>query len=112
MNPPLKTTGLFLTPRGPYGRRLPERVQNHMYASDTAVGRAFRRAGRWVKDHVFFGAEGSKSRHEKGDWSAGAGYNSNPTQPPEPSDPAEGREDFLRRRGRSGGANRFNYEHE
>jgi hypothetical protein len=24
MNPPLKTTGLFLTPRGPYGRRLAE----------------------------------------------------------------------------------------
>jgi hypothetical protein len=35
MNPPLKTTGLFLTPRGPYGRRLPERARKHMRASDT-----------------------------------------------------------------------------
>jgi hypothetical protein len=34
MNPPLKTTGLFLTPRGPYGRRLPERVRKHLRASE------------------------------------------------------------------------------
>jgi hypothetical protein len=34
MNPPLKTTGLFLTPRGPYGRRLPERARKHMRASE------------------------------------------------------------------------------
>jgi hypothetical protein len=35
MNPSLKTTGLFLTPRGPYGRRLPERARKHMHGSDT-----------------------------------------------------------------------------
>jgi hypothetical protein len=34
MNPPLKTTGLFLTPRGPYGRRLPERARKHLRASE------------------------------------------------------------------------------
>jgi hypothetical protein len=71
MNPPRKTTGLFLTPRGPYGQRLPERAQNHLHASDTAVSRAFDRAGRWirkkfvpaVKEHVVFGADGEKSFH-------------------------------------------------
>jgi hypothetical protein len=34
MNPPLNTTGLFLTPRGPYGRRLPERARKHLRASE------------------------------------------------------------------------------
>jgi hypothetical protein len=34
MNPSLKTTGLFLTPRGPYGRRLPERARKHLRASE------------------------------------------------------------------------------
>jgi hypothetical protein len=31
MNPHLKTTGLFLTPRGPYGRRLPERPETYAW---------------------------------------------------------------------------------
>jgi hypothetical protein len=34
MNTHLKTTGLFLTPRGPYGRRLPERARHHLRASE------------------------------------------------------------------------------
>jgi hypothetical protein len=36
MNPPRKTTGLFLTPRGPYGRRLPERARKHMHGAEDA----------------------------------------------------------------------------
>jgi hypothetical protein len=66
-----------------------------MQASDTAVGRAFRKAGRWVKDHVFVGAEGSKSRHEPVEGQAGAGVHFGGGEPSFGGDDNEARNQFI-----------------
>jgi hypothetical protein len=67
MNPPINTTGLFLTPRGPYGRRLPERARKHLHASENKVWSALKNGAHWLGQNLHGEVGAEKKPGEKTD---------------------------------------------